>query len=165
MAPGRPDFEDLYREFLPRIHAFIRAQIGAEGEAEDVTSEVFLKAYRAYGRFEARYETPAAWLYTIARNAVMDHHRSHTRGQRALRALAVEPVATEDPASSAEDAMAYRDVLDALRTLPERQREVISLRHSGLSFAEVGGVLRCSQDAAKMAYHRALRTLRSRVER
>ena len=45
--------------------------------------------------------------------------------------------------------------------LPERHREVIGLRHSGLTFLEVGGLMGCSEDAAKMLYHRALRALRA----
>ena len=51
------------------------------------------------------------------------------------------------------------------RCFPERQREAISLRHSGLSFDEVGGLLGCSEDAAKMLYHRALKALRETVQK
>jgi DNA-directed RNA polymerase specialized sigma24 family protein len=49
--------------------------------------------------------------------------------------------------------------------LPERQRDCISLRHSGLSFEEVGTLLNCSEDAAKMLYHRAVKSLREAVEK
>ena len=59
----------------------------------------------------------------------------------------------------------FGDLLEAVRRLPERQREVIALRHrSDLSFAEVGELMECSEDAAKMLYHRALKALRAEVE-
>jgi DNA-directed RNA polymerase specialized sigma24 family protein len=48
--------------------------------------------------------------------------------------------------------------------LPERQRDAISLRHSGLTFEEVGGLMSCTEDAAKMLYHRALKALRDSVQ-
>jgi RNA polymerase sigma-70 factor (ECF subfamily) len=61
----------------------------------------------------------------------------------------------------AEERLKYRELMAAVVRLPERQREVIGLRHSGLSFLEVGELMGCSEDAAKMLYHRALRALRA----
>ena len=60
----------------------------------------------------------------------------------------------------AEERIQYRGLLAYVAALPERQREAISLRHSGLSFEEVGRLMSCSEDAAKMLYHRALKALR-----
>ena len=70
-----------------------------------------------------------------------------------------------DPASRAEERIQYRALLAQVSQLPERQRDAISLRHSGLSFDEVGKLLGCSEDAAKMLYHRALRALKEAVAR
>jgi RNA polymerase sigma-70 factor (ECF subfamily) len=163
-VPGaKPAFEDLYREYLERIYAFLRSQLGSAADAEDVTSQVFVKAYEAYARFEPRFDTPAAWLFKIARNAALDFHRRSGRRARAERALAREPVVAAEPDAMAHDRIAYRELVEAVSRLPERHREVIGLRHSGLSFLEVGGLMGCSEDAAKMLYHRALRALRSAV--
>jgi RNA polymerase sigma-70 factor (ECF subfamily) len=158
--PPAPAFEDLYREFLPRIYGFVRSQVSSSAEAEDVTSQVFFNAYRAYARFDPRGGSPSAWLFTIARNAIADFHRGGRRADRLVRAASREP-ATPDPADLAERHLEQRRLLALLSRLSERQREVIGLRHSGLSFAEVGEQMKCSQDAAKMLYHRALRALRS----
>ncbi len=160
--PGpKPAFEDLYRDYLDRIYAFLRSQLGSAADAEDVTSQVFVKAFQAYGRYEPRHETPAAWLFRIARNAALDHHRRAGRLARAERALSREPVASADPGSLAQERIVYRELLEAVARLPERHREVIGLRQSGLSFLEVGGLMGCSEDAAKMLYHRALKALRA----
>ncbi len=161
----RPPFEDLYREYLGRIFAYVRAQVGTAADAEDVTAQVFMNAYQAYGRFEPRHSTPAAWLFRIARNATLDHFRAHGRRERLRRTVEQQPVVEDDPAERAEEHIRYSSLLAQVARLPERQRDAIALRHSGLSFVEVGVLLGCTEDAAKMLYHRALKALRESVER
>jgi RNA polymerase sigma factor (sigma-70 family) len=161
----RPPFEDLYRDYLGRIFAYVRAQVGSAADAEDVTSQVFMNAYQAYARFETRNSTPAAWLFRIARNATLDHFRASNRRDRLRRTVEREPQAEEDPATQAEERIQYRALLAKVADLPDRQRDAISLRHSGLSFDEVGSLLGCSEDAAKMLYHRALKSLREAVHK
>jgi RNA polymerase sigma-70 factor (ECF subfamily) len=163
VAGDKPAFEDLYRDYVNRIYAFLRSQLGSATDAEDVTSQVFVKAFEAYARYQPRHATPAAWLFQIARNAALDHHRRSGRREKVERSLAREPGATADPGDLAQERIMYREVVDALSRLPERHREVIGLRHSGLSFLEVGELMGCSEDAAKMQYHRALKALRASV--
>jgi RNA polymerase sigma-70 factor (ECF subfamily) len=163
VAVDRPAFEDVYRDYLGRIYAYIRAQVSTSADAEDITAQVFMNAYQAYDRFEPRNLTPAAWLFRIARNATLDHFRARGRRDRLQRTIEHQPEATQDPAAMAEDRIQYRGLLAHVARLPERQREAISLRHSGLSFDEVGHLMSCSEDAAKMLYHRALKALRDAV--
>ena len=165
MASERPTFEDLYREYMGRIYAYVRAQVGTPADAEDVTAQVFMNAYQAYARFEPRNTTPAAWLFRIARNATLDHFRAHGRRERLRRTVEHQPVQEEDPAEKAEERIQYRALLAHVARLPERHRDVISLRHSGLSFHEVGSLMGCTEDAAKMLYHRAVKTLREAMEK
>lgn len=165
MVADRPPFEDLYRAYLGRIYAYVRAQVGSAADAEDITAQVFMNAYQAYARFEARNTTPAAWLFRIARNATLDHFRAHGRRERLRRTIEHQPAAEEDPSGLAEERIQYRALLARVALLPERQREAISLRHSGLSFEEVGVLLKCTEDAAKMLYHRAVKALKEAVEK
>ena len=165
MDADRPPFEDLYRDFLGRIYAFVRAQVTTAADAEDITAQVFMNAYQAYPRFEPRHTTPAAWLFRIARNATLDHFRAQGRRERLRRTIEHQPVAEADPAGQAEERIVYRALLTKVAALPDRQRECISLRHSGLSFDEVGQLLGCSEDAAKMLYHRALKALKEAVQK
>ena len=161
----RPPFEDLYREFLGRIYAYVRSQVGTSADAEDITAQVFMNAYQAYARFEARNTTPAAWLFRIARNATLDHFRAQGRRDRLRRTIEHQPVAEEDPAGKAEERIQYRALLAEVAQLPERQRDAISLRHSGLRFDEVGKLMDCSEDAAKMLYHRGVKALKDAVQK
>ena len=165
MAPERPPFEDLYRDYMGRVYAYVRAQVGSSADAEDITAQAFMNAYRAYPRFEPQHSTPAAWLFRIARNATLDHFRAGGRRERLRRTIEQQPVLEEDPATAAEERMQYRALLVHVARLPERQRDAISLRHSGLSFEEVGVLMTCSEDAAKMLYHRGLKALRESVRK
>ncbi len=165
MVADRPPFEDLYRDYLGRIYAYVRSQVTTSADAEDITAQVFMNAYQAYARFEARNTTPAAWLFRIARNATLDHFRAHGRRERLRRTIEHQPQAEEDPAAEAEERIRYRALLGHVARLPERQRDAISLRHSGLSFEEVGTLMSCSEDAAKMLYHRALKALKESVQK
>lgn len=161
----RPPFEDLYREFLGRIYAYIRSQVGSSADAEDITAHVFMNAYQAYNRFEVRNTTPAAWLFRIARNATLDHFRAQGRRDRLRRTIEHQPVAVADPAAQAEERIQYTALLAQVAALPERQRDAIALRHSGLRFDEVGKLMNCSEDAAKMLYHRGVKALKDAVKR
>ena len=165
MVADRPPFEDLYRAYLGRIYAYVRAQVGSAADAEDITAQVFMNAYQAYARFEARNTTPSAWLFRIARNATLDHFRAHGRRERLRRTIEHQPAAEEDPSGLAEERIQYSALLARVALLPERQRDAISLRHSGLSFEEVGVLLKCTEDAAKMLYHRAVKALKEAVEK
>ncbi len=155
----------MYRDFLGRIYAYVQAQVSTSADAEDITAQVFMNAYQAYGRFEARNTTPAAWLFRIARNATLDHFRAGGRRERLRRTIEHQPVSVEDPAGVAEERIQYRALLAHVANLPARQREAVSLRHSGLRFDEVGGLMGCSEDAAKMLYHRAITALRTAAHR
>ncbi len=161
----RPPFEDVYREYLGRVYAYVRAQVITAADAEDITAQVFMNAYQAYARFEPRNTTPAPWLFRIARNATLDHFRAQGRRERLRRTIEHQPIAEEDPEGKAEERIQYRALLEQVARLPERQRDAISLRHSGLSFDEVGKLLRCSEDAAKMLYHRAVKALKEAAAR
>lgn len=154
------EFEGVYEDLFNRIYAYVRAQLRNDADAEDVTATVFMNAYRAWGRYEPKAETPAAWLFRIARNAVLDHHRGSGRRQRLLTVVAREREDFEDPAATAERSLEQERLLTVVERLPQRQREVVRLRMAELSFAEVGVLLDCSEPAAKMLYHRALLALR-----
>jgi RNA polymerase sigma-70 factor (ECF subfamily) len=161
---NRPPFDAVYGEFLPRITGFLRAKLCDPTDADDVAAEVFARAFQAYGRYEPRCGTPAAWLFRIARNAAFDHQRRARQRERAENAAVDAWRELEDPTQLAEQRFWYRELRYAIARLPQRQREVISLRHAGgLSFKEIGQRFGCTEDAAKMLYHRGLRALRPLV--
>lgn len=159
----RQRFEELYLAFWPRIFGYVRARVDDRADAEDITAEVFLRAYQAYHRFEPRHGSPAPWLFTIARHACLDY-----LGRLAMRARLIRVLTEEDepmdPAAIVERRLDYRRVRHEVALLPPRQQEALHLFHGrGLSFNETAARLQCSEDAAKMLCHRGLKALRLRV--
>lgn len=160
-----PDFSDVYAAQLAPVWRFVRARIPDHAEAHDVTSDVFVRAWRAWGRFDPTRGPVEPWLFTIAARAVADWHRARRP----------EPVdatdaatATTDGAGDPEPAALKAELLaalgDALADLSDREREGLALRFAArLSSTHVAEVLGTSPEAAKQMLHRAIGKLRDRT--
>lgn len=138
---------------------------GSWADAEDLTAEAFLRAYRALAGYPAeRIETlrPRAWLVTILLNDWRNRQRSAIRHPTAPLAEAEEPA---DPHGDVERVVAGREtgaeLGELLAGLPEPQRLAVVLRHVGeLSIAEIAEVLGCAQGTVKSHISRGLARLR-----
>ena len=139
---------------LVRLSARI---MGSVPEAEDVVQDAYVKAYRAIteGQFDARSRLET-WLHRIVVNASLDAKRKRTRA----REDAIDSSRGQD--GSAEAAVALRELADMLEALPEEQRAAILLKADGMSSAEIGDVLGCSEGAVEQRLVRARATLRQR---
>lgn len=164
----RSAFAELYDRHVDAVYRYIAFRVRDEDEAEDVTSEVFIKAMGALPRYEPR-QPFLAWLYRIARNAVIDRLRLSSR--RTETAL-TDPLAAALPARSEgfdpEARALARDRRERLRAALSRlhgdQQDVIVLRFiAGLSAEEVGGVLRKPASTVRGIQMRALRALRQHL--
>jgi RNA polymerase sigma-70 factor, ECF subfamily len=151
-------FEQLYREHVRAIAAYLRARTDQES-AVDALARTFEIAWR---RLSDIPENPRAWLFGVARRVLADQRRSAGRHQ-ALVARISETIAsnTQDHAGlfDARDA-----ILAALMELPERQREALLLVvWDGLSQREAATVLGCSTSALSVRVHRARKRLRAAI--
>jgi RNA polymerase sigma-70 factor (ECF subfamily) len=149
---------DLY---LSRIYRYVLAHVGSPAEAEDIAQEVFLRIVEAIGRFEWRDVEFSAWVFRIARNQMISHHRRH--GARAA-SVSAEEVEIEDaqpgPERLVEHALTVHEVYAACERLPQSQREVIALRFgSGLSVRETAQSLGKSENNVKVLQHKAIARL------
>ncbi len=138
--------------------------MGDEATAEDLTAEVFVRLVERIDRFSYRGRPLLAWLYTIARNLVADHHRR--TGQVQMLPLEERLVAdADDPEAAAERALAQRRLARALARLTEDQRRVILLRFiEGMDTRTVAQILGKPVGAVKALQHRALAALRRVLE-
>jgi RNA polymerase sigma-70 factor (ECF subfamily) len=156
------EFEEVYAQHLVPVWRYVRARVAGRADAEDLTSEVFTRALRAWGRYDERRGSPGAWLMGIAQNVVADWWR------RAGRELPVEDVESASPSSpdpGPQDAALAGESREELRRhlgrLTEKERDAVALRFGGgLRAAEVGAALGVSETAARMLVYRAVSKLR-----
>lgn len=134
-------------------------------DAADLFQEVFLRAYRAYGRLPVEADV-RAWLMRIAINLTKNHVRDRQRRQRVLVAAeaAVSPDTTRVTASADMELISHevaRTLSSAIDALPFRQRAALVQRQlEGLDYSTIAANLGCSQDSARAHVYRALRKLR-----
>jgi RNA polymerase sigma-70 factor, ECF subfamily len=153
-------FAELYERHFERVYAFVLRRVRNREAAEDITSDVFHKAFANLPRFEWRGAPFGAWLIRIAGNCVADRTKRDAR--EAAGSSAVAPVAADSAADRFEDhARLFRYVDE----LPADQRAVIVERFAReRSIRDVAARLGRSAGAIKQLQMRALRTLRARME-
>lgn len=158
---------EIYERFADGLLGFFVHQLHDRPAAEDLTSEVFLEALRAAGRFSPE-GTPAdlrAWLFRIARNNLVDYFRRQRRSPTESLEVAGEAdlaraIASVDPGETALAALDQRRVLEAIAGLSADQQQVILLRLTGgLTSREIAEIVGKTTGAVKALQHRALSTL------
>jgi len=160
-------FEDLYREHLRDVYSYCYYRIGNHHDAEDLTEQTFLQAYRHFER--ARRESDGRplrpWLIRIAHNLAANYHRDRSR--RPTSALDnVEPV--EHPHGTervVEGRERMRAVMAGLDRLSDDRREALIMRFSlGMSNREIARALGRSDGATKVLIHRAIKQLEEELQ-
>jgi RNA polymerase sigma-70 factor (ECF subfamily) len=153
-------FRVLYRDVNPRLLRYVRSLVG--DEAEDVTSEAWLRVARDISTFDGDFDAFRAWAATIARHRAFDHLRYHRR--RPITGAPVDDLlglpAPDDTETSALDAVSTQSALAILGRLPRDQAEIILLRVVvGLDTRHVAAILGKRVGTVRMAAHRGLRRL------
>ena len=150
----------LYEEYYDRIAHYVYVRIGDKSEAEDIASEVFLKALESLRTYEERGLPMQAWLFKIARNMVVDHLRKATKYKK-IPIETVEINDESDPQKTAETNIEMEKVAIAMQQLTDAQKEVIQLRFfGGLNSREVSVLLNKSDGAVREMQRAALEKLR-----
>lgn len=163
--PG--EFEAWYAEHRSAVYRYVRFRVSTREVAEDVTSEVFLKALRSFRRYDPDRAAPRTWLLRIARNAVTDHLRSLKRRGSLHVSLDRVPDLVADIPSQDERVLReerIQKILNGARKLRKSDQEILSLRYgAGLGNQEIAETLGISSNAVAVRLHRALKRLRDCV--
>jgi RNA polymerase sigma-70 factor (ECF subfamily) len=152
---------EIYNQCQAPIYRYVYCRVESAALAEELTAEVFLRMVDRIGSFKDVGRPILAWLYAIAHNLVVDHHRSQRRA--AWHPLDESMPAGEDgqPHRIAEAREAQSSLLAALERLSEPQRQVIFLKFmEARSNAEVAAMLGKDEGSVKSLQHRALAALR-----
>jgi RNA polymerase sigma-70 factor (ECF subfamily) len=156
--------EELYLIHFDRIFSYLHLSVGNRHDAEDLTTQTFLKMLEAIGRFRWRAVPFSAWLFRIAHNVAMDHFRASRRSEPREEVPEPEP----DERSSAEEEAMHAIGRASLRELIEElspdQKQVLTLKFVfDFSNAEVARILGKTEGAIKSLQHRALASLHRQI--
>jgi len=156
-------FAEIYTRHHDAIYTYIYYRVNDTGLAEDLAGEVFVRMVERIDRFTYRGRPILAWLYTIARNLIVDHQRHHSKADH----LPLDEGLVAGGASPSETASQKldRDCLTrSMKHLTEEQQRVILHKLiEGRSNAEVAILLDKTEGAIKSLQHRALASLRRAV--
>lgn len=173
---GKPGFAEEALPWLDAVYRFaLRLTAGNRAEADDLTQETFLRAYRHWGTYE-RGTSARSWLFTICRNAYLRGRERQTRRPETLETdldYAVEALgATEvyreitaaDPERQFFDSFVDDEIIRAIESLPEEFREAVVLSDvEGLNYAEIADVLGVPMGTVKSRLYRGRRQLERKL--
>ena len=160
---AREIFIELYEEFLPKVFRYIRYRVNSEQETEDLTSMVFEKAlvnFEKYSRDKASFST---WIFSIARNTVIDHYRMQAR--RPAISLEKAEIETSSNELLPDDVIVKMEEREKLRTclsrLSHEEQEIIALKFGAeMNNRQIARATGLSESNVGTKLYRAVRKLR-----
>jgi RNA polymerase sigma-70 factor (ECF subfamily) len=160
----REALEELYLIHFDRIYSYLHMTVGNRHDAEDLTTQTFLRMLESIGRFRFQTAPFSAWLFRIAHNLSMDHFRANRRWQPEEEVP--EPAGSEE--RSAEDeafqSIGRKSMLELIDTLSHEQQQVLTLKFVfNFSNQEAATVLGKTEGAVKSLQHRALVSLQKQL--
>lgn len=158
----RAAFDELYVRYARAVLGLALRRLGDRGRAEDATQEAFAAIWRSARTYDRARGSGATWLYTVARNAIVDGIRRQPEPTAAAPDL---PELSDGPPERAEGAWVSWRVHRALESLPEHERPVIELAYwSGLSQSEIAEFLHVPLGTVKTRTRSALARLADVLE-
>ena len=163
-AASQPNVEDLWRQFEASLRAFVRRRIADPYRVDDVVSEVFLRIQKSLHTLEDD-ERIAAWVFTIARNAVTDDYRRVGRRREDLVAEPVEEISAIDDDESGALSELASCIRPLLQYLPEHHRRAVDLVDlQGLAQTAAAAQEGISISGMKSRVQRGRRELRALID-
>lgn len=156
------DFKPIYQKWLKPVYRYFYFRVGNEKDAEDLTSQVFLKVYEDLPRYR-NHGCFSAWLFTIARARAADFYRKVNREVPLTKADPLtDEVVLVDQVVRNDD---LHQVLDLIHRLPPDEQELLLLRFvAELNYREIGSLLHRKEDALRKAISRILDRIQTEID-
>jgi RNA polymerase sigma-70 factor (ECF subfamily) len=162
------DFSDLYRAHIKDVYSYAYYRVGNHHDAEDLTEQTFLQAYRHFERAqrESNGRPLRPWLIRIAHNLAANYYRDRSRKPQTNlddAGVLAEPHTTEVLVEHRDD---LNRILDEIQNLPDDRREALIMRFAlGMDNREIARALGRTDGATKVLLHRAIRQLEDLVKK
>jgi RNA polymerase sigma-70 factor, ECF subfamily len=163
-------FADVFERHRHGVHAFLLGKTSDPEAARDLLQETFLRLWRQFDELAGLdEERQRAWLFTVARNLVVDRYRSRATQQSTLAALARESERAGNPEPDPAEPVVARDELallkQAIDDLPEEERVILSMVVvGGMTSQQVGAALALPPGTVRYRLHQARARLARRLE-
>ncbi len=160
----RSAFDVLYRMYVTPVYRYVFIRMRNKEDTEDVVQETFLKAYQALSRYEHEKESMLPYLFTIARNLLINHGKKK-RPDGYLPEEIDRHAATDVTSKVATDRELSEELDSAMEVLTEMEREVIELRFFGeQTYVEMAEILGKREDAIRQHVARAIKKMKKKME-
>jgi RNA polymerase sigma-70 factor (ECF subfamily) len=162
----RDALEELYLIHFDRIYSYLHVSVGNRHDAEDLTTQTFVRMLESIGRFRWQSAPFSAWLFRIAHNLAMDHFRANKRWQPEEEPPEPDPDESTSAEAGALESIGRRSMLELIEDLSGEQQQVLTLKFVfNFSNAEAATILGKTEGAIKSLQHRALVSLQKQLER
>jgi RNA polymerase sigma-70 factor (ECF subfamily) len=159
-------FSSIYDQYIDKIYRFVYLKVNSQETAEDITSKVFLKGWEAFQAQKETIKNPGAFLYQIARNAVVDHYRDKGRSKQVSVDVSQEIV---DPGTSAQEkAILSADisvVKASIQKLKKEHQDIIIWHYlEDMPITEIAELLGKPAGTVRVMLHRGLKDLKGKIQ-
>ncbi|MFL5953039.1 MAG: sigma-70 family RNA polymerase sigma factor [Gaiellaceae bacterium] len=162
----RGALEELYLIHFDRIYSYLHVSVGNRHDAEDLTTQTFLKMLESIGKFRWQSAPFSAWLFRIAHNLAMDHFRATKRWQPEEDVPEPEPDEGTSAEAGALESIGRKSMLELIEDLSPEQQQVLTLKFVfNFANAEAATILGKTEGAIKSLQHRALVSLQKQLEK
>lgn len=158
-------FTGLYQLHLDRVYKYVYYWLPSQADAEDITQEVFVRAWRSIDKYKVTGAPFVSWLITIARNLIASHYRSN---KKLVPFPETDPPSkkNDNPETIIETNFTREYVREAILKLKGEKQKVIHMRFiSEMSYEEIAKALNKSEVAIRVLQFRALKDLRQILEK
>ena len=159
-------FSNIYDQYIEKIYRFVYLKVSEQEVAEDITSKVFTKGWEAFKDEAKEIKNPGAFLYQIARNAVIDHYRKNDKQKTVPVSLTAE--LADSKSSAHEKAILSADlkiVQSAIQKLDKESQDIIIWHYlEEMPLGEIAELLNRPAGTVRVMLHRGLKDLKDKIQ-
>jgi RNA polymerase sigma factor (sigma-70 family) len=166
VSTSQQRFEGLYDEFMPKVFRYIRYKVNNQQLTEDLTSTVFEKALVNFERYSSDKAAFSTWIFSIARNTIIDHFRTSSKRRSLQLEEALEVPSDEaSPQEDVENKAERECLMKSLTKFSAEDQEIIRLKFAAeLNNRQIAKMLGLSESNVGVKLYRAIKRLRDDFE-
>ena len=157
--------EKIYLEYREKVFRYVRGKVRNLADAEDVTSEIFLKVQTSLSSYDEEKATLSTWIYTITHNTVCNYYREQSKRALTLDENALYSNRDDDVMAEIENEILKENLAKALETLTEREQDIIVLYYyHEIPLRDIAIKMGITYTNSKFIKHNAIAKLRLAME-